>query len=144
MLTMHHLVSGKNHLLEGEGKEQGFSTCAVCPRAAGVCESPQRHEGENPSQPLHSASENTPSTSTPHKTATKMFKYDQLCSADVLFPILKQVPSYFSCLRKFCNAVFAVRVQKCFVDYKTSPNVFHRHEVMRKIAGFSFLGELIP
>lgn len=48
----------------GKVKDQGFSTCAVCPRAAGVWERSQRHDGENPSQPLHSASENTPSTRT--------------------------------------------------------------------------------
>ena len=31
------------------------------------------------------------------------------------------IPEYFSSLRKHCNAVFA-KFQKCFVDYKTSPD----------------------
>ena len=36
--------------------------------------------------------------------------------------ILKLIPLYFSCLRKCCNAVFAVKLQECFVGYKISPD----------------------
>ena len=34
----------------------------------------------------------------------------------------KKVPGYFRCLGKCCDDRFAVKLQKCFVDYETSPD----------------------
>ena len=34
----------------------------------------------------------------------------------------KNVPVYFSCLARMWQHCFAVKLQKCFVDYKSSPD----------------------
>ena len=55
----------------------------------------------------------------------------------LFFQVLRQVSDHFSCLQKCCNC-FAVKLQKCFVDYKTSPDIHLLEDIMTK---FSSLGE---
>ena len=48
--------------------------------------------------------------------------------------VLKQVPSYFSCLGECC---FAVKLQKCFMDYETFLT-FHQHRGEETMTEFTF------
>ena len=61
----------------------------------------------------------------------------------IFFYVLKPVPIYFSCLGEYCNSFFAVKLDKYFMDYETSPG-FHRHGVEQKMTEFHFWDELIP